>query len=150
MCFQQRRGSRFYVCLKLKTHNACIMNTITFKTLGRATRPARRRHNQVVILRSLDLAHRYSPFAQRRRSDVRRLTASVLRRTLRAVFSDTGVLVATAAVLAIAAYHSIVITDAVEAQAAVGIDVLALMPWAIVFAIRHNSDRPADEEGGAR
>lgn len=125
------------------------MNTITFKTLGRATRPARRRR-QVVILRSLDLTHRYSPFARRRRPDVRRLTASVLRRTLHAAFSDTGVLVVTVAVLAIAAYHSIVITDAVEAQAAVGFDVLALMPWAVVFAIRHTSDRPADEKGGAR
>lgn len=66
------------------------MNTITIKTLGRATRPARRRR-QVVILRSLDLTHRYSPFAQRRRPDVRRLTASVLRRTLRAAFSDGAV-----------------------------------------------------------
>lgn len=119
------------------------MNTITIKTLGRATRPARRRR-QVVILRSLDLTHRYSPFAQRRR------TVSVLRRVLRAAFSDTAVLVVTVAVLAIAASHSIVITDAVEAQAAVGFDVLALIPWAIVFAIRHNSDRLADEEGGAR
>lgn len=126
------------------------METITIKTLGRTTRPARRRYNQVVILRSLDLTHRYSPFAVRRRVDVRRLTASVLRRVLRAAFSDTAVLVVTVAVLAIAAYHSIVITDAVEAQAAVGFDVLALIPWAIVFAIRHASDRPADEKGGAR
>lgn len=126
------------------------METITFKTLGRTARPARRRHRQVVILRSLDLTHRYSPFAVRRRVDVRRLTASVLRRVLRAAFSDTAVLVVTVAVLAIAAYHSIVITDAVEAQAAVGFDVLALIPWAIVFAIRHNSVRPADEKGGAR
>lgn len=126
------------------------METISIKALGRATRPARRRHRQVVILRSLDLTHRYSPFARRRRPDVRRLTASVLRRMLHAAFSDTGVLVVTVAVLAIAAYHSIVITDAVEAQAAVGFDVLALIPWAIVFAIRHNSVRPADEKGGAR
>lgn len=125
------------------------MNTITIKTLGRATRPARRRR-QVVILRSLDLTHRYSPFAQRRRPDVRRLIASVLRRTLRAAFSDVATLVVTIAVLTIAAYHSIVITDAVEAQAAVGFDVLALMLWAIVFAVRHNSDRSADEKGGAR
>lgn len=88
------------------------MNTITIKTLGRATRPARRRR-QVVILRSLDLTHRYSPFAQRRRPDVRRLTASVLRRTLRAAFSDVATLVVTIAVLTIAAYHSIVITDTV-------------------------------------
>lgn len=124
------------------------MNTITIKTLGRATRPARRRR-QVVILRSLDLTHRYSPFAQRRRPDVRRLTASVLRRTLRAAFSDVATLVVTIAVLTIAAYHSIVITDAVEAQAAVGFDALALMLLAIVFAVRHNSDRPADEKGGA-
>lgn len=126
------------------------METITIKTLGRATRPARRRHRQVVILRSLDLTHRYSPFAQRRRQDVRRRIASVLRRTLRAAFSDVATLVVTIAVLTIAAYHSIVITDAVEVQAAVGFDVLALMPWAIVFAIRHASDRPADEKGGAR
>lgn len=119
------------------------METITIKTLGRATRPARRHHRQVVILRSLDLTHRYSPFAQRRRPDVRR-------RTLRAAFSDVATLVVTIAVLTIAAYHSIVITDAVEVQAAVGFDVLALMPWAIVFAIRHASDRPADEKGGAR
>jgi hypothetical protein len=98
----------------------------------------------------LDLTHRYSPFAQRRRPDVRRLTASVLRRTLRAAFSDVATLVVTIAVLTIAAYHSIVITDAVEAQAAVGFDALALMLWAIVFAVRHNSDRPADEKGGAR
>lgn len=126
------------------------METITIKTLGRATRPARRHHRQVVILRSLDLTHRYSPFAQRRRPDVRRRIASVLRRTLRAAFSDVATLVVTIAVLTIAAYHSIVITDAVEVQAAVGFDVLALMPWAIVFAIRHASDRPADEKGGAR
>lgn len=126
------------------------METITFKTLGRTARPARRRHRQVVILRSLDLTHRYSPFAVRRRVDVRRLTVSVLRRTLRAAFSDVATLVVTIAVLSIAAYHSIVITEAVEAQAAVGFDVLVLMPWAVVFAIRHNFDRPADEEGGAR
>lgn len=126
------------------------METITIKTLGRATRPARRRHNQVVILRSLDLTHRYSPFAQRRRVDVRRRMVSVLRRTLRAAFSDVATLVVTIAVLTIAAYHSIVITDAVEAQAAVGFDVLALTPWAVAAAIRHSSDRPADEKGGAQ
>lgn len=125
------------------------METITVKTLGRATRPARRRHNQVVILRSLDLAHRYSPFA-RRRVDVRRRTASVLRRVLRAAFSDTAAIVAAAAVLAVAAYHGITITDAVEAQAAVGLDVLALTPWAVAVAIRHSSDRPVHEKGGAQ
>ena len=126
------------------------METISIKTLGRATRPARRRHNQVVILRSLDLAHRYSPFARRRRVDVRRRTASVLRRVLRAAFSDTAAIVAAAAVLSVAAYHGITITDAVEAQAAVGLDVLALTPWAVAAAIRHSSDRPAHEKGGAR
>lgn len=126
------------------------METITIKTLGRVTRPARRRYNQVVILRSLDLTHRYSPFAMRRRPDVRRRIASVLRRTLHAAFSDVATLVVTIAVLTIAAYHSIVIPDALEVQAAVGFDVLALIPWAIVFAIRHNSVRPADEKGGAR
>lgn len=126
------------------------MNTITIKPLGRTIRPARRRHRQVVILRSLDLTHRYSPFAMRRRPDVRRRPVSVLRRTLRVAFSDVATLIVTIAMLTVAAYHSIVITDAVEAQAAVGIDVLALMPWAIVFAIRHNSDRPAEEKGGVR
>ena len=126
------------------------MNTFKTKTIGCTTRPARRRRNQVVILRSLDLTPRYSPFARRSRVDVRRRVASVLRRVLRATFSDVAALVVTITVLAVAAYHSIVITDAVEAQATVGLDVLTLTPWAIVAAVRHTSDRPADEEGGAQ
>ena len=82
--------------------------------------------------------------------DVRRRMASVLRRMVRATFSDVAALVVTITVLAVAAYHSIVITDAVEAQATVGLDVLTLTPWAIVAAVRHTSDRPADEKGGAQ
>ncbi len=126
------------------------MNTTTINPLGRIVRPARRRPRQVVILRSLDLAHRYSPFAQRRRVDVRHHIASVLRLLLRAAFSDVAALIVTIAMMTVAAYHSIVIPDALEVQAAVGMDALALLPWAIVYAVRHTSDHPAHKEGGAR
>lgn len=126
------------------------MNTITINPLGRIVRPPRRHHDRVVILRSLDLTHRYSPFARRRRVDVRHHIASVLRRMLRAAFSDVAALIVTIAMMTVAAYHSIVIPDALEVQAAVGMDALALLPWAIVYAVRHTSDRPADEKGGTR
>lgn len=130
------------------------MNTITIKTLGRATRQARRRR-QVVILRSLDLSRRYSPFAARSasaHSNLRRLLRAACRTlsraalwSLRAVFSDAGCVIAAVVLVNLMLWHAAG-ADTLESQRLIAVDILCSLPWLIAFFLR----TPQSTKGGAR
>lgn len=69
------------------------------------------------------------------------------RRIISALFSAKVSTVVAFVCLAAMWWHNITIDNTLEAQEAVGYDVLYAMPWAIVWAIRA-SRMPMPEEGG--
>lgn len=114
-----------------------------------------RRSRKCVILESVDLTRRYSPFADTvRRISLRRTLGALCRVlsraalwSLRAAFSEVGCLVAMSGTLLLGLWHAASVADTLEAQRLIGIDVLCFLPWLVTYFI-HWSDSVKAEKGG--
>lgn len=118
-----------------------------------------RRRDKVVILTGPSLRAKYSTPASVRLS--RALSAlwkwakcnCTPRNIFRVLFCEKVSMAVAAVVIAAMWWHNISIDNVLEAQSAVGTDVLYGMPWGIVWTIRAMreplpEDEELDEEGG--
>lgn len=114
-----------------------IMQTsILFKATGRSSK------SPVVILTGLPVKAQFSTSMAVRLSRAlssgwyRTKCCCTPRRILRALFSNTTFAVVAAVAIAAMIWHLASVPDTLAAQRAVGIDILCLLPWALVWAFR--------------